>query len=174
MKIEDCYYLGKVTKPFGYKGELVLFLDVDDMSKYQKMDSVFIEMNNQLIPFFIENIHFKNNKAIVRFADVGLEESQRLIGKGLYLPLSKLPKLNGKKFYFHEIKGFKIIDETKGEIGIVEDILDYPGQDLFQVNFNGKEILIPAIDEIIQSVKRENRTIYIKTPEGLIDLYLEN
>ncbi|MDL2315384.1 ribosome maturation factor RimM, partial [Bacteroidales bacterium OttesenSCG-928-C19] len=174
MKIEDCYYLGKVTKPFGYKGEVVLFLDVDDMSKYQKMDSVFIAMDNQLIPFFIETMHFKNNKAIVRFTDVSIEESQRLIGKELYLPLSKLPKLSGKKFYFHEVKGFQMVDKTKGAIGVVENILDYPGQDLFQVNLNGKEILIPAIDEVIESIDRNSKTIHVKAPEGLIDLYLED
>jgi len=174
MKIEDCFYLGKVTKPFGYKGEVVLFLDVDDMSKYQKLDSVFIMMDNQLIPFFVETMHFKNNKAVVRFMDISFDESQRLIGKELYLPLAKLPKLSGKKFYFHEIKGYKIVDADKGEIGIVENILDYPGQDLFQINYNGQEILIPAIDEIIKSIDRNAKTIHIKAPEGLIDLYLES
>ena len=169
MKIEDCYYLGKVTKPFGYKGEVVLFLDVDDMSLYQELDSVFVEMNNQLIPFFIETVHFKNNKAIVRFTDVRLEESQKLIGCSLYLPLSLLPKLDGKSFYFHEVKGFEVVDNEKGNIGSIENILDYPGQDLFQIIHNGKEILIPAIDSVIKSVDRAEKIIYITAPEGLID-----
>lgn len=173
MEIKDCFQLGKITKPFGYKGEVVFFLDVDEPMDYAEMDSVFIEIGSKLLPYFIESINIKGNKAVVRFEDLSAEESTKLIGKNLFLPLSILPKLTGKKFYFHEIINFAVVDAKKGNIGNIASVIDYPAQPLFQI-MNGKtEILIPILDQIIDKVDRENKTIYIVAPEGLIDIYLQ-
>ena len=114
MDVNDCFQLGKITKPFGYKGEVVFFLDVDDPTDYAELDSVFVEIGGKLLPYFIEEINIKGNKAVVRFEDVTAEESGKLVGKNLFLPLSVLPKLTGKKFYFHEIINFAVVDAKKG------------------------------------------------------------
>jgi 16S rRNA processing protein RimM len=90
----------------------------------------------------------------------------------LYLPMSFLPPLTGKKFYYHEIKGFNVIDEVSGNIGIIENIIDHSGNALFVIINNGKEILIPITDEIIKKVDRLKKTIEVKTPEGLIEIYI--
>ena len=57
-------------------------------------------------------------------------------------------------------------------IGILEQVIEYPAQPLFQIMKNGVEVLIPVIDEVIDKVDRENKTIYINAPNGLIELYL--
>jgi 16S rRNA processing protein RimM len=173
MEIKDCFQLGKITKPFSYKGEVVFFLDVDEPSDYADLDSVFIEVKGKLLPYFIESIQINGNKAIVRFEDLSVEESTALIGKFLYLPLDLLPKLTGKKFYFHEIINFAVVDSLKGDIGVVASVIDYPAQPLFQIMKGEKEILIPIIDSIIDKVDRDSKTIYITAPNGLIDIYLE-
>ncbi|MBR3938392.1 MAG: 16S rRNA processing protein RimM [Bacteroidales bacterium] len=173
MEIKDCFQLGKITKPFGYKGEVVFFLDVDEPMDYAEMDSVFIEIGGKLLPYFIESINIKGNKAVVRFEDLSAEESTKLIGKNLFLPLSILPKLTGKKFYFHEIINFAVVDAKKGNIGNIASVIDYPAQPLFQIMNGTTEILIPILDQIIDKVDRENKTIYIVAPEGLIDIYLQ-
>ena len=173
MEIKDCFQLGKITKPFGYKGEVVFFLDVDEPMDYAEMDSVFVEVGGKLLPYFIESINIKGNKAIVRFEDLTAEESTKLIGKNLFLPLSVLHKLTGKKFYFHEIINFAVVDASKGNIGTIASVIDYPAQPLFQIMNGDTEILIPILDQIIDKVDRENKTIYIVAPEGLIDIYLQ-
>ena len=173
MDKKDCFNLGKITKPFGLKGEVVFFLDVDEPENYAALDSVFVEVKNQLVPYFIQSIRINGNKATVLFEDLSREESLALIGCDLYLPLDLLPKLTGKKFYFHEIIGFTVIDSEKGDIGTVASVIDYPAQPLFQIINNGTEILLPVIDQIIDSVDREKRTIAVTAPNGLIDLYLQ-
>lgn len=172
MEIKDCFYLGKVVKPFSFKGDLVLFFDVDEPEEYSELDGVYIEINKALVLYPIETIRIKGNKATVRFENMTEDDSLKLIGKNLYLPLELLPVLEGNKFYFHEIIGFKVIDKEKGDIGIIESVIDYPAQPLFSIIFNGKEILIPIIDSVIEKVDREAKVMYINAPVGLVDLYL--
>ena len=68
--------------------------------------------------------------------------------------------------------GFRVIDEEKGDIGTLQQVIDYPAQPLFQIMKNGVEILVPVIDQVIRRVDREQKTLYIAAPNGLIDLYL--
>lgn len=174
MTKDECYYLGRITKPFGVKGQVVMFLDVDNPMEYEELDSVFVETKGTLIPYFIKELKINGNKAIVAFEDISIEESLALVGRELYLPLDLLPKLEGNQFYYHEVKGFQVIDETYGEIGVLESVIEYPAQPLFQIDCDGTEILIPVIDQVIKKVDRETETLYIKAPEGLIELYVNN
>lgn len=175
MNKEDFYTLGHVSKSFGIKGELIFFLDVDNPQKYKQLESVFIEINMQLVPFFISRIQVKKDTAIVQLEGVdSLEKAEDLVKAELFLPLKSLPVLKGKDFYFHEILGFKVLDKNYGDIGLVDKILDYPQQKIFQIKKNFKEILIPIKKDFIIKVDRENKILEINAPPGLIDVYLDD
>ncbi len=172
MNIDDCFYLGRITKPWGVKGQVMMFLDVDAPEDYLGLDSAFVEVKGQLVPYFFHLDNLNGNKAVATFEDLTPDQANALVGHSLYLPLDLLPKLEGNKFYFHEVVGFRVIDEEKGDIGILEQVIEYPAQPLFQVMKNGVEVLIPVIDEVIKKVDRDNKALYVAAPKGLIDLYL--
>ncbi len=174
MHKKDCFYLGKVAKKFSFKGEVLVYLDTDEPEIYQNLESVFVEFNGHLVPFFIlsASIH-KNNFLRVQFEDMfSEEEADRVIGCDVYLPLQMLPKLEGDKFYFHEIVDFEVQDKRLGYIGKVVRVNDSNAQALFEIDFNGKEILVPMIDDFIIKVDRKNKTLHLDTPNGLVDLYI--
>jgi 16S rRNA processing protein RimM len=173
MKKEDCFYLGKIVKPFSFKGELVLFFDVDDIENYIDLEFVYLEIKDKLIKYEINNLRLQGNKMVCQFKDVTKEESNMLIGKEMYLPLEFLPKLSGNKFYFHEVIGFNVQDKEKGNIGVIKEIYDNTVQPIMSIDDNGKEILIPIINNVVKNVDRENKLISIEAPQGLIDIYLE-
>lgn len=174
MRKEDCFYLGKIAKKFSFKGEVLVYLDTDEPELYENMESVFVEINNNLIPFFIlsSSLH-KGDFLRVRFEDVDNEdEADAILNKEVYLPLTALPKLEGNKFYFHEVIGFTAEDQRLGDVGTIVSINDNTAQPLFEIKKGDIEILIPMIDDFIVKVDRENKKIIFDTPEGLIDLYL--
>ena len=172
--MKDFFILGSVTKLFGYKGEVTVFLDTDEPEKYANLEAVFFEIDGEMVPYMIENMIFKGrNQAIVKFADITPDDAADLVKMTFYLPLSMLPPLTGNKFYYHEVIGFKVVDKQKGEIGTCMNFIDTGKQPIMQVDFQGKEILIPVADEFFETVDRENKTLHIAAPEGLIDLYLE-
>jgi len=173
MQKEDCFYLGKIVRKYSFKGELLAKLDTDQPELYEHLDAMFIQVRNNLIPFFIEHSQLhKSDLLRIKFEEVDTEaDADTLIKSELYLPLELLPKLEGNKFYFHEVIGFKINDKNFGEVGVIKAINDSTAQALFEVDRDGVEILIPMNDEFILKVDREAKTIWVETPEGLIDLY---
>ncbi|TVZ55913.1 16S rRNA processing protein RimM [Lutibacter sp. Hel_I_33_5] len=174
MHKEDCFYLGKIVTKYSFKGEVVIKLDTDEPELYKGMESIYVDLGNNLVPFFIEksSLH-KGNQLRVQFEDVYSEEdADAILKSGVYLPLDLLPKLSGDKFYYHEVIGFKVVDVNFGDVGVLVHINDKAAQPLFEIDNEGKEIFIPMIDDFIKKVDREHKTIHVETPEGLIDLYL--
>lgn len=174
MNVSDCYYLGVISKTFGYKGELIFALDVDDPSHYSKMESVFVQINDKLVPFFIQTISPRPNSHLlfVRFEGIDtVDKAMDLCGCELYLPLTRLSPLSGKQFYYHEIQDYDVVDAMHGHIGKIRQVLDFPGNPLFQIEKGQIEILIPIRDEFILHLDRPNRTLHLQAPEGLIDMY---
>ncbi|NUM50468.1 MAG: 16S rRNA processing protein RimM [Flavobacteriales bacterium] len=172
----DCFYLGFIVKIHGKQGEVIAKLDVDNPENYYKTESVFVRLNQseeQLIPFFIiDNLPMHKKQVRWRFEGVNTVESAKtLVSKELYLPLNKLPKLSGKKFYHHEIIGFAVVDSKHGHLGQISKIFNYPAQSVIEISQHGAVILVPITDEIIEKVKRKEKELHINTPEGLVEMY---
>lgn len=175
MQKEDCFYLGKIVKKYSFKGELLIKLDTDEPAIYENLDAVFVDLRNNFLPFFIESSQLHKSELLrVKFEEVNTEaDADSLLKCDAYLPLEFLPKLEGDKFYFHEVIGFTVEDVNFGKVGTIKSINDSTSQSLFEIDRDGIEILIPMNDEFIKKLDKENKTILVETPEGLIDLYIE-
>lgn len=174
MQKKDCFFVGKIVKKYSFKGELLVKLDTDEPKQFLEMESVFVEKHKNLIPFFIESLSLHKSELLrVKFEEVDTEaDADSLMGSSLYLPLDLLPKLSGNQFYYHEIIGFTITDVHFGPVGTITGVNDHTAQALFEIEREGKQILIPVTDDIIKKVDRAAKTIQIQAPEGLIDIYL--
>lgn len=174
MTKEECFYLGKIVSKFSFKGEVLIKLDTDEPESYLEMESVFVDYDDNLVPFFIERSNLqKSNLLRVKFEEIDTEEdAEDLLKSDVYLPLTMLPELNEDQFYFHEVIGFIVEDANYGSVGTLTGINDTTAQALFEIEKDGKQILIPMNDEFLLKVDKKNKIIYVKTPEGLIDLYL--
>jgi 16S rRNA processing protein RimM len=175
MKIEDCFQLGYIVKPHGIHGELTVYLDTDNPDYYKELESVYVEFQQKLIPFFISYLNISGHKATVKFQDIeGIENASQYKGCLLYLPINLLPPLSNNQFYYHEIIGYKVYDSVYGKLGEVKTIYEANGNDLFAVDYEGKEVLIPIKDEFIVKLDRKANEIHLKLPDGLIDIYLNS
>lgn len=172
MRKEDCFHLGHISRKHGLRGEVIAVFDTDQPQRYQNLESVFVETHGELVPFFIVEMA-TNSKGhfILAFEDIGPAEADKLIDRELWLPLEFLPSLSGKAFYYHEIIGFKMIDRQAGEIGVCRQVIDSSAQPLFLIMDGTTEILVPAVDDFIESIDREKEEIHLSCPEGLIELY---
>lgn len=171
----QCFELGTIVKSIGKDGTVLLVIDADQPKNYSKLESMFVEVNQTLVPFFISRISINSNgEARLLIEGMSNEiDTLPIIGKAVFLPLSALKPLSGKKFYFHEIIGFQAKDEIAGIFGRITDVFETSSQPVIQVlNEDNKEILIPVDDTFIQSIDRQNKVFNFNLPNGLLDLYL--
>ncbi len=173
---EDCFNLGSIARLHSFKGEVSIFLDVDEPEEFSQLESVFVEIDDILVPFFIDQIQIRNKGfAVVKFDGVNTEKkAKRLLKRKLYLPLDFLPELEEDEFYHFEIEGFKVHEATHGHIGHVVKILEHKTNPMYEIEYQGKEILIPKQDRFFERIDWDEEILYLKAPEGLIEMYLES
>ncbi len=173
MTKDQCYLLGYIVKTHGTKGQVVFHLDVDQPEDYEEMDSVLLEMKGELLPYFIDSINLqKASRAIVQLEEIDtMDKGQALVGTPLYMPLDTLDELEDGQFYYHEIQGFEIVDNTLGTLGTVGEVYSVSTQNLISFDYQGSEALIPIVDNIVTGVNREKRQVFVELPEGLLEVY---
>ena len=173
MKKEDCYFLGKITRRHGLQGNVFLKLDTDQPEMYNKLDSIFIEINGLLVPFFVAKQSWsKGDTLIISYKNSTEALVDQTIGRDVFMPLSTLPKLSGNKFYYHEVIGFEIREEDGKTCGNIVSVNDQTAQHYFILDLAGKEIIIPIIKDWILELNREEKYLKMQLPEGLMDVFL--
>ena len=70
----------------------------------------------------------------------------------------------------HIYQGFLLVDKELGEIGVIEEVLELPQQEMAVVKKEGKEVMIPLNDTFVKGIDRTKKRIDVELPEGLLDL----
>lgn len=173
MNFDSCFKLGRINKAHGLKGDLKATFEAEFPIDYTKLESVFVNINNKLIPFFIEKISVQGKKAIFTIEDIkDLKTAEPLYDKELFLPLTLLPEDDGSVFAYTDLIGYTVADKTLGKLGLITDVYHLPGQDVFSMDYKQKEILIPASEELITKIEKSKKVVHIEIPEGLLEIYL--
>lgn len=164
LQLKDFIIVGSVGKTHGTSGEFKL----EANQKLKQKEWVMIEFNQKPVPFFMEQCReLVPNEYLVKLRDYNtVEDAQTFIGRNIFYYSTKAVK--SKKQIDESIIGYTLIDLTLGNIGILEDIIEMPGQIMFQTTNQLNEVLIPAVDDFIDEIDHEKQTIYLKLPEGLI------
>lgn len=173
MKIEDCFYIGYITKTKGLKGEVQIYFEYDEPADLP-FDSVFVEINGKLVPFFISSYKLQNNQTgNFYFDDIDtIEKAETLIRKKIYLPEASRPvRDEDDEFLYTDLKGFIVHDETAGELGEIIEVHEYPQQFVAVVPYKFAEVLIPLNEDLIVEIDEEGSILRVDLPDGLIDLY---
>lgn len=158
--------IGYFSKPHGLKGHLILFTDFD----FKKVpNAIFIEQGGSQAPYFVEEFKPFNKGFLVKLENVndvntanGLKNKEILAEDKFLIKEEEFEFLN-----------FTLIDDIKGEVGLIEGMEGSSSNPLLKVISGGKEILLPFSDELILKVVKAKKQLFYKAPEGLIDMYLE-
>ena len=170
---EDYFLLGTLVKTHGVSGELIINLGNLNYKNIQEMESVFIEFDGLLVPFFIEHVTAKGTSAVaVKFDGIDVEDqASEFINCKVYS--TSLLEMEGDSVltYAKSLQGFQVVDQKLGNLGVIYEFLDVSNNPLFKIKKGQRELLLPVNDEFIIDVDEDKRIITVRTPEGLIDLY---
>lgn len=174
MNQDACFLLGKITKPFSFKGEVVLWMDVDDPEAYLEVRTLWIPQQGILVPYGVEHLRTNRDRFVVRLADVTTEDQAKMLsGKDVWLPLSEMAPLPEGKFYFHEVQSWTAVDRSTGKaIGTILHVVDQGAYPMLEVDFGeGNVGFVPLPEHVQVEVQREAQTLVVDLPDGLLDVY---
>lgn len=165
--------IGYIAKSFGFKGELKCTLEVTNIGT-ELPAFLWLHLEGKPVPFFVEKTSIHNNALVLKFEDIETEAQALLLkNTSLYCEEKFFNTYFEKEESLNDLIGFSVSDQNKGNIGIVDSILENSIQATLVLLFEDKEILIPYSEDIILEVNESAKTITIDAPDGLIDLYLE-
>jgi 16S rRNA processing protein RimM len=170
MDVKECFNIGYVAKSHGLKGEITIVMS-PECPDLQGVKTIFVQTRHDLVPYFIESLSVKGNKAFLKLEDVNTPElAASLKGSTLFLPKSVRPKLSRGEFYNDEIIGFDVMDKETGLLGPLKDVLESGYNRFLLVDRNGKEIMIPVNGPFIKGINKSGKKITVSLPEGFLDL----
>jgi 16S rRNA processing protein RimM len=168
---DDCLLFGTIGKPHGTKGAFVLLLRNIKADEIKKRDSIFVEIDGLLVPFFIELFQASSNDAVlIKLEGISEPKAKTFAGLNIYGRKEQVIKEKNTDIKPSEISGFDVFDITKGLVGKAVDIAEIANNPLLIVHNGDHEFLIPWHEDIIQEIDHRKRKITIDAPEGLFDL----
>lgn len=168
---EHSFEVGYISKPHGLKGEVILVLNNDDPENYKELESVFLEIEGKLVPFFIETYRSRNfESAIVKFEDFTSEKSINLLTGSKVFIDNKFKLPDEDTLYIENLVGYQLIDQHKNALGKILDYMENNSNDLFVLEINGEEVYIPVQDDLIIEIDQSAKRIKMLIPEGLIGI----
>jgi 16S rRNA processing protein RimM len=158
-------------KPHGLKGEVTVMLENDAPGDLSSFDSIFLEQNNRLVPYFIEAVSGHGKKAFLKFEDIDSAEAAKMLSKqSVYIPKSRRPKLDRGEFYDDEVNQFEVVDTELGLLGKVDGVVAAGPNRLLSLQYHGKEVLIPTNGPFIKNLNKAKKRIEVELPEGFLDI----
>ncbi|EFV35914.1 16S rRNA processing protein RimM [Gemella morbillorum M424] len=165
--------VGKIVNTHSLKGEVKVISSTDfEEERFKKGSKLLITRGNQLIrEVVVQSYRNHKNFLLVKFEGIdSVEEAEKLKNLQIKIDSDKVGELEENEFYFHQIIGCEVFDENDKNLGEIIDILTPGANDVWVIKGeNGKEILIPYIEDVVKKIDITNKKVNIEVMEGLID-----
>ena len=167
--MEEYFEIGQIVNTSGLKGEIKVKPFTDDITKFNSFKTIYISIKKELKEFEIEHVRFSKNMVFLKLKGIDtIEDAENYRNLYLKRKRDKDEKLEKDTYYVVDILGCKVYTDEQTELGEVIDIFSTGSNDVYVVKKeDGKQILLPAIKEVIKNVDIENRTIIVHLLEGL-------
>ena len=160
--------IGKLTRVHGLKGALVLSGDQLDNIKIKKNGFLFIEINNNPTPFFVIEAKLSGKNLVLIFDGIQtIDKAKALINKEVF---GDEKNVSVKKDATDSIQGYDLIDELKGNLGKINELITLPKQQFLSVQINNEEVLMPYTDAFVKKIDHKTKTVYYCAPDGLFGI----
>jgi 16S rRNA processing protein RimM len=163
--------IGRVSRPIGTRGEIKIQSLTDDVKRFEMLKSVWIGENegNARIRRVCA-VRINREQVSMRLDNVAdADSAEKIRNLYLFVPEDEAVELREGRFFIDDILGCEVVTEEKMKVGIVSDLLSLPANDIWVISDGAREILIPAVKDIVRQVDVRNKRIVIHAPEGLLD-----
>ena len=168
--MKEYFEIGQIVNTSGLKGILKIKPFTDDIKKFSNLKTIYIKTKSGLTEFKIEQVRYVKNMVMLKLAGIDtVEEAEKY--RNLYIKIlrDQEEELEEGSYYVVDILGCKVNTDANQELGKIVDVFQTGSNDVYVVkDEQGKQILLPAIKQVIINVDIKNKIITVHLLEGLV------
>ncbi len=167
---QEYFEIGQIVNHFGIKGMVKVNPFTDDISKFENLKSVLVEKNGKLVDIQIEEVKYSKNQVLLKLKGIDtVEEAEKYRGCYIKIARKDTKKLPKDTYFIADLIGLTVYTDENILLGKVEDIYNSGANDIYVIKSDdGKQILLPAIKEVIKQIDLEQEKIMVHLIKGLI------
>ncbi|WP_069803406.1 ribosome maturation factor RimM [Thermogemmatispora onikobensis] len=162
--------VGRVIAPFGLRGEVKVLPMSDLPNRFAQLEAVYCGSPPRR--HRIEHVRpYKSGLVLLKLQGFdSLTAAEALRNCALQIPLAELPPLPPDSYYQHDILNLRVLTLDGQEVGLITEIWLTGSNDVYAIRMrDGRQVLIPAIKEVIKEIDLVRRTMYIDPLPGMLD-----
>lgn len=162
--------IGQIVNTYGIKGFLKVVPYTDDITRFEKLDNIYIQTKRSLETVAIEEVKYSKNLVLLKIKGIDDINSAEIY-KNCYIKIDRsdaveLPK---DSYFIIDLIGVEVITDKGENIGNIIDVFSTGANDVYVVkNELGKQVLLPAIGDVIKNVDIKNKKMIVHLLEGLV------
>ena len=172
MLVPDGAKAGKISKPYGLRGEVNIILEPEAGTHMEANHPLFIDIDGQRVPFFIEEMDLvSRDQAIVKFEFIdSVEEARAVQGCMIYFDPKYVAISEGQADDLASLVGYRAFDREAGELGTISGFIPQEMNPVLVIDHQGNELMVPATPDFIGHIDSDKREVHFFLPDGLLSL----
>ncbi len=162
--------IGQIVNTFGIKGMVKVKPFTDDIRRFDELKTVYVEKNGNQTEYEVEEVKYHKDMVLIKFKGIDKVEQAEML-RNSYLTVSRdsVEKLEEGRYYIVDLLGLEVYTDEQILLGTLEDIFNTGSNDIYVVkDKQGKQILLPAIQDVIKQIDIENKKIIVHLLPGLV------
>ena len=167
--MEDMLRVGVFANTHGVRGEIKVFPTTDDAQRFKKLKKVYLDTGKEKMELEITSVRFFKNLVILKFKGIdNINDIEKYKGKDLLVTREQAVPQEEDEYFIYDIIGAKVVTEDGKDFGELKEVLQTGANDVYVVETTeGKEILLPVIDECILDIDIDNKIVTAHIMPGL-------
>lgn len=175
---EELVEIGYTQKPHGVRGEIKIFVEEDFIDDLEYLEVLFLNIKGNNLPYFLEKLRGATWN-IIKFDDINSPEAANKISHSTISVRKNdlqrteeefIEEFAEQELFYDHCTNYEIIDTHEGSLGLIQEMLAYPQQELAIIIIKDREILLPLNEFTVKKLEDDNQKIFVEMPEGIIEL----
>lgn len=168
--MEQFLQVGVITSTHGLKGEVKVFPTTDDPGRFRQLKEVILERKRERLNLNVEGVKFFKQFVIVKFQGIdSIDDVEPYVKCSLLVTRENAVPLEEGEYFIADLIGLDVVTDEGAHFGTLKDVLQTGANDVYVVDHNGAEVLLPVTRECVLDIDLERRIVTVHILKGLLD-----
>jgi len=163
--------VGRIEKVFGIKGEVIVDEMTDSPERFRTLKRMLVGSGGGTTrKVAVERVSVEPRGVRLKLKGIDTRAAaEELVGSFLYVDEAHRLRLPNGRYFVHQLIGLTVVDARGGRVGRLKEVMKLPAQDVYVIEREGGEIMVPAVKEFVSAIDLNAGTITVSLIEGMLE-----